>query len=171
MLWRAVPTSALVSCQQTANQMLSGQKAELSLSEEQQSCYQVEKKEICLSNSVLLRQILCLKQHENGSRGGGYESQWLELLTAKHSVFENYTVALSKAREERRCCFWTGGRHEVSREKSTHMDPTHPKRKCVKAHMSESVLVRARLSVSGCSEKRGAMRDRSDEKLGFREDL
>lgn len=46
-----------------------------------------------------------------------------------------------------------------------------PKRKCVKAHMSESVLVRARLSVSGCSERRGAMRDRSDEKLGSREDL
>lgn len=81
-------------------------------------------------------------------------------------------MALSKAREKRRCCFWTGGRHEVSREKSTHMDPTHPKRKCVKAHMSESgVLVRARLSVSGCSERRVATRDRSDEKLGSREDL
>lgn len=39
VLWLAVPTTVLVSCQQTTNQMLRGQKAELVISKEKQSHY------------------------------------------------------------------------------------------------------------------------------------
>lgn len=58
-------------------------------------------------------------------------------------AWQRYTVALSRAEREQWCCFWLGGRHEVSREKFTHMDVGHPRRKHVRTYVRERVCVHA----------------------------
>lgn len=56
-------------------------------------------------------------------------------------TWQKYTVALFWASKGLCCCFWPGGRHEVSRKKFTHMDARHPRRKYGKIHERERVCV------------------------------